>query len=302
MSPPSGYSASQEIFDDQFSGTSLDTTKWNTYMGAQGGVWNDWGNLPLPYSGPDVGGTDLEMYGPSQVSVNNGLTLTAQRNTNQYAGSYPWISGVVTTEGKFTLPTTGWYVQARIKQPDMTQGLWPNLWFLPATPGPFNELDFVQGGFTSGPSNVNEAPVGAGYFDTAGTDINIGVPNVGFDASAGFHTYGIQWTPGVGIDEYVDGNLVWSLSQSQVPGGIVAEPYEIILNLQVAANADADWRTVTTATSPGGSMEVAEVQAYSPALPTVATPEAPDAVILPVVALGLVGVSVIYRRRRGSLD
>ena len=110
---------------------------------------------------------------------------------------------------------------------------------------------------------MNDAPVGAGYFDTAGNLINEAIPNVGFDASAGYHTYGIQWTPGVGIDEYVDGNLVWTVTQSQVPGGIVAQAYEIILNLQVAANADAGWRTVTTATSPGGSMDVAEVQAYS---------------------------------------
>ena len=93
----------------------------------------------------------------------------------------------------------------------------------------------MQGGFYGGPSNVNDAPVGAGYFDTAGNDIDESVPNVGFDATAGYHTYGVQWTPGVGINGYVDGKLVWSVTQSQVPGGIVAQAYEIILNLQVAA-------------------------------------------------------------------
>ena len=228
-------------------------------------AWNNNGSLPAPYSGPNVpgAGTDLEMYGPSQVRVDNGLTLTAQRNTNPYSGAYPWISGVVTTEGKFSLPTTGWYVQARIKVPDTTQGLWPSMWFLPAGPGPFDEIDFVQGGFYGGPGNVDDAPVGAGYFDSAGDIVNEAVPDVGFDASAGYHTYGIQWTPGVGIDEYVDGNLVWTVTESEVPGGIVAQAYEIILDLQVAATADAGWRTVTTATSPGGSMDVAEVQAYS---------------------------------------
>ena len=265
LAAPAGYTAQQLIFDDQFSGTSLDTTKWNTYLGAQGIAWNNHGSLPAPYSGPNVpgAGTDLEMYGPSQVSVDNGLTLTAQRNTNPYARTYPWISGVVTTEGKFSLPTTGWYVQARIKVPDMTQGLWPGMWFLPAGSGPFNEIDFLQGGFYGGPANVNDAPVAAGYFDTAGSLVNEAIPDVGFDAAAGYHTYGIQWTPGVGINEYVDGNLVWSVAQSQVPGGIVAQAYEIILDLQVAANADAGWRTVTTPTSPGGSMDVAEIQAYS---------------------------------------
>ena len=50
---PAGYTAQQMIFDDQFSGTSLDTTKWNTYLGAQGIVWNNRGHLPLPYSGPN---------------------------------------------------------------------------------------------------------------------------------------------------------------------------------------------------------------------------------------------------------
>ena len=57
--------------------------------------------------------------------------------------------------------------------------------------------------------------------------------------------------------------LVWSLPNAAVPGGIVAEPDEIILDLQVAAASDATWHTLPTATSPGGSMEVTEVQAYS---------------------------------------
>ena len=79
-------------FDDQFSGTSLDTTKWNTYLGAQGIVWNNRGHLPLPYSGPNNAPFTNEaasMFGPSQVSVNNGLTLTASATRTAYAGTYP---------------------------------------------------------------------------------------------------------------------------------------------------------------------------------------------------------------------
>ena len=278
MPAPAGYTNQQLIFDDQFSGTSLDTTKWNTYMGAQGSIWNDFGRFSSPYSGltpPSQGGsgTDAEMYAPSQVSVDNGVTLTAQRNTSgptaQYAnpsegGFATWLSGVLTTEGKFDLPTTGWYVQAKIKMPDMTQGMEPGMWFLPAGPGAFNEIDDVQGGFVpcGGPS-PNYCPVAAGYFDNAGNAIGDANPNVGFDASAGYHVYGIEWIPGVSVKEYVDGNLVWSVTQSQVPGGIVAQAYEIILNLVVTASKDSGWATVPTATSPGGSMDVAEVQAYS---------------------------------------
>ena len=277
MEPPAGYTKQQLIFDDQFSGTRLDTTKWNTYLGAQGGIWNDFGNFPSPYSGVTPTsqggiGTDAEMYAPSQVTVDNGVTLTARRNTSGPTAQYAdpsneystWLSGVLTTEGKFSLPTTGWYVQAMIKMPDMTQGMWPSMWFLPAGPGAFNEIDDVQGGFVpcGGPS-PNYCPVAAGYFDSAGNDIGDVNPNVGFDASAGYHVYGVQWIPGVGVKEYVDGNLVWSVTQAQVPGGIVAQAYEILLNLQVATSKDSGWRTVQTATSPSASMEIAEVQAYS---------------------------------------
>ncbi len=265
MPAPAGYTAQQMIFDDQFSGTSLDTTKWNTYLGAQGTVWNNHGRLATPYSGPNTFTNEAAMFAPSQVSVNDGLTLTAQRNTNAYAGTYPWLSGAVTTEGKFSLPTTGWYVQAKIKVPDMTQGMWPSMWFLPGQSGtPFNEIDFVQGGFTEGGGPVNQSPLGTGYFPTGQSNpVDEAVPNLGFDATAGYHTYGIQWKPGVGINGFVDGNLVWTVTQAQVPGGIVAQPYEMILNLQVATVSDSVWHTVPTATSPGGSMDVAEIQAYS---------------------------------------
>ena len=85
------------------------------------------------------------MYAPSQVASNNGLTLTAQRNTNQYSGTYPWLSGVLTTEGRFTLPTGGWYVQVKAKMPDQSQGMWPAIWFMPGSPGVKQRIRRVRG-------------------------------------------------------------------------------------------------------------------------------------------------------------
>ena len=89
------------------------------------------------------------MFGPSQVGVDNGLTLTATPNTNQYAGTYPWLSGAVTTEGKFSLPTTGWYVQVEAKMPDQSQGMWPAIWFYRTrtASSPVPEIDLFEGGF-----------------------------------------------------------------------------------------------------------------------------------------------------------
>jgi len=261
MSAPAGYTSQQMIFDDQFSGTSLDTTKWNTYMGAQGVVWNNSGSLPSPYSGPNVPGDGYEaaMFGPSQVAVNNGLTLTAQRNTNGYASTYPWISGVVTTEGKFTLPTGGWYVQVKAKMPDQSQGMFPAIWFLPGVSGtPPNEFDGYEGGLLGGsPPNQQGHSV---YFANQGAQP--GLWNTGVDVTAGYHVYGYQFIPGHSITDYLDGRQVWQVDESSGIT-ITAEPYEIILSLEVVTQKASWWHTVTTSSTPSATMDVAEVQAYS---------------------------------------
>jgi hypothetical protein len=259
MPPPAGYTAQQMVFDDQFSGTSLDTTKWNSYLGAQGVVWNNYGRLATPYSGPNTPfSNEAAMFGPSQVSVNNGLTLTAERNTNAYASTYPWLSGAITTEGKFTLPTTGWYVQVKAKMPDQSQGMWPSIWFLPGVFGtPTNELDGYEGGWPGAdPNQIMHST----YFSDQGQQQN--TSSVIADVSAGYHTYGFQFIPGRSFTAYFDG---WRVLQLNASSGvtITAEPYEIILDLQVAGHAATGWHTLPTGTTSSASMEVAEVQAYS---------------------------------------
>ncbi len=265
MSAPPGYSSSRLIFDDQFSGTTLDSSKWVTYLGSSGAVWNDNGFLPWPYSGPtlpDQGGSgnNAAMFGPSQVRVDAGLTLTAQRNTNAYSADYPWMSGIVTTEGKFTLPATGWYVQVEAKMPDQSQGMWPSIWFLPPVPNtPFNELDGYEGGMKMGSEPPNML-MSTNYFADQGQQGSI--PNTGADLSAGYHVYGIQYIPGQSITEFLDGRQV---SQVLASGAvtITPEPYQIMLSLYVAAQQTSGWHTVTNADTPTSTMDVAEVQAYS---------------------------------------
>jgi len=258
MPAPPGYN--DKIFEDTFTGSSLDSSKWVTYLGAQGGVWNNLGQLPLPYSGPSVTGlgNNLEMYSPSQVSVSNGLTLTAQRNTNQWASEYPWLSGVVSTEGKFSLPTnTPWYVQVKAKMPDQSQGMWPAIWFLPGVSGTAsNELDGYEGGWTgSSPNQIMHS----GFFAPQGEPQ--AAYNVGADVTAGYHVYGFEFKPGVSITAYFDGKQVWQVLASN-GYTIAGEPYEILLELQVASQQASGWHTVTNANTPSSSMSIAEVQAY----------------------------------------
>ncbi len=260
---PAGYNSSQLIFDDQFKGTTLDSSKWSTYLGANGNIWNNFGGFPLPYSGPNSianggNGYQLNMYGPSQVTVNNGLTITAQKNTNQFAATNPWISGVINTEGKFTLPSTGWYVQVKAQMPDQSQGMWPGIWFLPGISGtPSNELDGYEGGFTSGSTEPNTS-MHSDYFADQGQQQSLYVvPNVN-----NYNVYGIEYLPGKSIKVFVNGNQMFQvIASSNVT--ITAEPYEILLDLDVASNTTSGFRTITNANTPTSSMKVAEVQAYS---------------------------------------
>jgi hypothetical protein len=259
MAAPAGYGAGQMIFDDQFQGTSLDTSKWTTYLGAEGQRWDNKGNLPSPYSGPNTPVTDEgAMFSPSQVNVNNGLTLNAARNTNQYASSYPWLSGVISTANKFTLPTSGWYVQVKAKMGDQSQGMWPAIWFLCGTSCPSdNEFDGFEGGWTgSSPNDIMHSD----YFASQGQQQQ--AYNVGSDVSSSWHTYGFEFLPGKSITAYFDGKQVWQVNASNGVS-ITGEPYEIILELQEATNQTSGWHTTTNGSTPGTSMQVSEVQAYS---------------------------------------
>ena len=96
MAPPVGYSAGQLILDDQFLGTSLNSAYWNTAMSGQGdAVWNTEG---LPAGDSAAGNQSQQTYfSPSQVTVNNGLTLTMVPDTKYSSLGYRYRSGVVTT-------------------------------------------------------------------------------------------------------------------------------------------------------------------------------------------------------------
>jgi hypothetical protein len=259
--PPAGMSAppgfTTKIFEDAFNGTGLNTSLWDTYLQANGQIWNNFGSLPPPYSGSNAGQANVAMFSPAQVSVDNGVTLTAQRNTNQWAGTYPWISGVLTTGGKFELPADkAWYVQVKAQMPDQSQGMWPAIWFMPGVAGtPTNEFDGYEGGWPGG--NPNEIEHTDFFADQGQVQQAY---NVGADVTAGYHVYGFAFKPGNSVTAYFDGRQVWQASGVTVNG----QPYEIIIELQVAGAQTSGWHTVTNGGTPPSSMRIAEVQAYAP--------------------------------------
>lgn len=257
MPPPTGYSISKQNFLEQFTGTTLDTSVWQTNMGdSTYGTWQDSGKLSNPYSAVsnDNGGSAFNSeYGdPAEVSVNYGLKLQAepssvfsgQSNGLQY---YTWKAGYLRTVDQSFF--SGGYVQILAKQPDSSAGMWPALWFMNGG----GEIDLQEGG--TGASNFNQNM--ASNLHTSGN--SQAIVNTGVDLSAGYHIYGIEYKPGVSIKTYLDGVLMGTFT-SNVPSGA----YELIMVNTIANSNASSFHSVVTGGTPTDALDIAEVQMYSP--------------------------------------
>jgi beta-glucanase (GH16 family) len=259
MAPPAGYSAGQLIFGDQFPGTSLNSAHWNAFMTGQGGpIWTSDG---LP-AGDSAAGTHFHQtyFSPSQVTVNDGLTLTMVPDATYSSLGYRYRSGVVTTGDKFTLRSG--YVQIKAKMPDASLGGWPAIWFIdPNSGGGSQEIDLQEGGFTAMgaglPSSTPENNIFVSTYHTPSGSQSAFSYATPMPMNAGFNTYGMEYIPGRSIKTYFNGRLVGSWTQN-----ISTTPYEIVIwNTQAAVNTSGYH---TTGESPDPSdLNVAEVQVYS---------------------------------------
>lgn len=259
MAPPAGYSASQLIFDDHFSGTSLNSAHWNTFMaGQRDQIWNPEG-LPAGDSAP---GTHFHQtyFSPSKVTVNNGLTLTMVPDTKYSSLGYRYQSGVVTTAGRFTLRSG--YVLIKAKMSDASRGGWPAIWFIdPSSGGGSPEIDLQEGGFIPArvglPDGTPENNIFVSTYHTSSgseTSFSYATPQ---PMNTGFNIYGMQYIPGRSIKTYFNGRLVGSWTRN-----ISTTPYEIVIwNTQASVNASSFH---TTGEPPNPSrLSVAEVRVYA---------------------------------------
>jgi beta-glucanase (GH16 family) len=188
---PDGLSGSWNCsFDDEFNGTSLDTSLWSPELTAQ--------NLY-------VAGPDCYVNTPQTISESGGyLNLSAVKvPTTPCVGNYStqYLTGMVTTRSHFT-KTYGAY-EVRAKLPVSTApGLQETFWLYPQnlTYGKWpasGEIDF--GEFYSDFPTFDVPYI---HYNEASSD-----PNVTGDClinPAGFNTYGVDWQPGT-ITIYLNG-------------------------------------------------------------------------------------------------
>lgn len=234
------------IWNDEFDGDVLDTTKWS-YMYGTGEEYglDGWGNSEEQYY------TDRE----ENVKVEGGvLKITAVKEERLYEGKRYTSARIRTmaNDEEALFSTTYGRVEARIKMP-VGEGLWPAFWMLPVDPSLYNqwaasgEIDIMeargrlpgQAGGTAHygknwPNNVYE---GKDYVFKDGTDIS------------DFHLYSMEWEPGV-LRWYVDDELYFTLDKWFSQGQGAAEeyawpapfdvPFYILLNMAVGGTFDAE--------------------------------------------------------------
>ncbi len=199
----------QLVFNDEFDGEALDTTRWITCLNP------DW------CQNHDL----LSIYQPANITVKNGTAqLTARREA---AGDFAYTSGAIATSETFSL--TYGYLEMRAKLPK-GQGLWPAFWALSPTRKWPPEIDVVE---LLG-HEPNRVHLHTHFVDTNAKDNhgNEGTSWRGPNFSAGFHTFGLNWQPGL-LVWYVDG--VERYRNTHAPDA----PMYLIANL--AVGAESSW-------------------------------------------------------------
>ena len=215
----------QVIWSDEFdTGSAPDSAVWSYDLGASG-----WGNRELQ-----------EYTRASQnVRIEEGNLVIAALES---AGGF--TSARIRTEDKLTFKYGT--IEARIKVPDLADGLWPAFWTLgnnfSQVGWPYcGELDIMEMGSSSAITAgvINQRVGSAAHWDNQGQWASF---SRSFDSVSnlndGFHIFSMDWTP-TQITTYIDGQLIWTFRIQVDTCADCSEfhqPHFIILNMAVGGN------------------------------------------------------------------
>ena len=199
------------MWQDEFDGPALDTTKWVADIGGGG-----WGNAELEYyTAP-----------PANARIENGNLVIEARHDSTYT------SARLKTQGK-----AGWTygrVEARIQIP-RGQGIWPAFWMLGENittvgwPG-CGEMDIMEN-IGREPARVHGTVHGPGYSGANGVGTAYNLQSGAF--ADDFHVYAIEWEA-QSIKWYVDSVRYLTVTPVSVPGSwVFNHRFFIILNVAV---------------------------------------------------------------------
>lgn len=243
----------QLMFEDEFNGSSLDESKWNTSF-----LWGPYLtiNNEEQYYVDSLGSDNATDASTPFVMSDGLLSITAraandvnsfpipdelpdsnapiwtdfptfQRDNSYAPGNY--TSGIITSYDSFNF--VHGYAEMRARIP-LGQGLWPAFWLLNGYyVGQQPEIDIMEvlGHNPHQAFHTYHRLAQDGILLSDQGMTNNGDPATGY--ADGFHTYGVRWQRGQ-IDWYIDGNVVHTYQGNDVPYQVMY----VIANLAVGGN------------------------------------------------------------------
>ena len=253
-----GVARAQEhlAWSDEFNGERSvpDPGNWGFEVGGDG-----WGNHELEtYCAPGSGVAPCVAAKPNVVVTGGYLHVVARRDA---AGK--WTSARMTTKGLKSFQYGR--IEARIQIP-AGAGVWPAFWMLgddvAQRPWPAcGELDIMEN-VGKEPGKIHGSVHGTGFTGTPLTTVATLPGDAEF--AAGFHTYGMIWSPGK-IQYYVDDptNPYETFTPSTPQGGtwpFDSGPQFLLLNLAVGGSWPGNPNGTTVFP---GDMQVDYVRIYA---------------------------------------
>jgi beta-glucanase (GH16 family) len=222
------------IWSQEFeAGDRPDSATWTYDVGGWG-----WGNGQLEYNTARRENSYIE---------NGNLVLEARREFYQEATTNQFTSARMLTQGRFAFKYGT--LEARIKMPNVGNGLWPAFWMLgnnfDAIPWPeCGEIDIVEIGSKEGIQQglqnrkINAAihydTVDDGGHDPATYDYDAGWLDAPVDLHLDYHLYKLVWTP-TDVTAYLDGVAYWSFDITADYLREFHQPHYPILNIAVGS-------------------------------------------------------------------
>ncbi len=193
------------VWSDEFSSSTLDTTKWTALDG---------GNFYTPATSED--------YAPDDTYVQPGQGLIFKSEERSYNG-YNYTSGGVSSRDKFSLLYGK--IECRVQLPQ-GKGLWPSIWLMPENGSDSNEIDMLE---LLG-NDTHDVQMNYHWLDAGGNRQEDISHFVGSDFSMDYHTFDLEWTPSA-LSWSIDGVVV-----KKITTNILSTPMFLYINTAIGAN------------------------------------------------------------------
>ena len=215
---PANDSDWELVFSDEFDLSTLDSSKWSTKYShnVYGGRTNPWNGEHQAYVGDNevINGVEYDAF-----DFNNGVLSIVSQKVDQSltldvedtaAGfdpvkTFDYTSGILNSDDNYAF--TYGYMEMRA-QVVAGQGLWPAFWMLPTHGGWPPEIDIME---TLG-HRTDTVFNSLHYTDDNGSIASEKGEQTfsGMDFSAGFHTFGVEWSD-TELTWFVDDQALYSV-------------------------------------------------------------------------------------------